>query len=194
MGVVVVVGAPPEGRFHTQKGAGAPTQLQSKRDELALKSGAKTSEWLTLEVRGKQEGRGEENSLGASPLSRFQLSLRSSAFPLVSSLFQAYSSQGGTQPEEGITLDRLAPGRSDPPFIQERQSSSLTTYYVCLIRPSEQPLESSSPACGLGCWRTERMLGQKAQGRLVWWTKRKQKNRKWRSLLLQEHSDWQGAS
>lgn len=30
--------APPEGRFQTQKGAGATTQLQSMRDELALKS------------------------------------------------------------------------------------------------------------------------------------------------------------
>lgn len=53
---------------------------------------------------------------------------------------------------------------------------------------------SSTPACALGCWRTERILGRRAQSRQVWRTKRKQRNRKGRSLLLQKHSDWWGVS
>lgn len=53
---------------------------------------------------------------------------------------------------------------------------------------------SSTPACALGCWRTERILGRRAQRRQVWRTKKMQRNRRARTPLLQKHSDWQRVS
>lgn len=53
---------------------------------------------------------------------------------------------------------------------------------------------SSSPACARGCWRTERILGQRAQSQPAWKTKRRQKNRKERNLVPHKHSDWRGVS